>query len=118
MSEQRTADRYIGLLEGDRRAWIKEMIAFMRENYPHAREELLVGAPAYRLGGHYVCFAAGDRRFKFATSDSETVELLEELLPRASAMGDGVMVPYSHHTYMWTLFDAIRDIAKKSGRSS
>ncbi len=106
-------DGYVESLKGEAREWVAELTSFMRENFPAAIEGLCGGAPAYALGKHSLGFAATESCFVFTTNDSECMENLTLLLPDAVLAEDSIMVGFEDAGTVWTLLDAIQDIARK-----
>ncbi len=106
-------DSYVESLSGDGREWVAEMIGFMRENFPQAKEGMCGDAPAYALGSRNVCFAATESCFIFTTDDSDCIDTLKMLLPDAILTEDSIMVGYDDAGVVWTLLDALHDIARK-----
>lgn len=103
---------YVQNLTGEGREWMSEMIGFMRENFPAATEGMCKGAPAYTFKEHSVGFAATESCFIFTTSDGECIENLTMLMPDAVLIEDGIMVGFEDAGIVWTLLDAIQDIAR------
>jgi hypothetical protein len=111
MEDANPVDGYMDRLPAERRDWFRELVFFIRKNYLHAREEIMMGAPVFWFGKTYVALADANGRFRFSSSDTEIIESLGLIIPGAVCTRGSVTVPYGKTDALWSFLDATRDIA-------
>lgn len=107
-------DEYIDSFNGMQKEWLTALVTFMRENYPNIGETIFYQMPTYKFNGTYIGFSVAKSHFTFHTLDFEFIEIMKELLPKASFGRGCAKVKYTNKEAIPVLLEACSTIIKRS----
>lgn len=112
-----TIDEYINRYEGEKKEWLSTFVAFMRENFPEAKEVISYQIPTYKFNKQYIAFSVAKEHFSFHTIDFEMIEELKGLLPKAKFGKGCANVKYGDKEAIPILFEMSRRIVDRNRKA-
>lgn len=110
-------DEYINKYEGEKKEWLATFVAFMRENFPEAKEVISYQIPTYKFNKQYIAFSVAKEHFSFHTIDFEMIEELKGLLPNAKFGKGCANVKYGDKAAIPILFEMSRRIVDRNRKA-